>query len=66
MARTTFVEEQQIIIFNYEKGKSVRENSCLVNRYKSTVANVINRCMHENRFDFKVSTNRPKILIDHV
>lgn len=56
MGRHTTVELRNLIIDHYKKGKSQREIAAIVNKPRTTVANIIKRFKNEGRV-----INKPKI-----
>lgn len=47
--RNTSFDKQQLVIFNYEKGKSHRQIANLYGHEEKTVANIITRYKKEDR-----------------
>lgn len=60
--RNTNFYKQQLVIFNYEKGKSHRQIANLLDMKKNTVANIITRYKKEDRI--KIPKRRRTRLLD--
>lgn len=61
----TTTEKVQLVIWNFEKGKSVREICEMLKVKRSTVYNILKRYKQENRIDLNHSPGRPKRFSTH-
>jgi transposase len=61
----TSSDKIQLVIWNHEQGKSVKDICSQLNMPRRTVYRIIWRYKNEDRIDLKYSPGRPKILSEH-